>query len=620
MGATAPPRQLHLIETTVDGRYQIIARLASGGMGEVYRAHDPVLDREVAIKILHTKLADDPGFIDRFRREARSAGMLSHPNIVAVHDWGDSGGTYFMVMEFVRGPNLRTLLMRDGTLQPAQAAEVVTGVLAALEHAHEQGIVHRDIKPENVMVTRKGEVKVADFGLARAFADARISQAPGTVTGTVQYLAPEQIEGDRADPRTDLYATGIVLFELLTGEVPFSGETSVAIAYKHLRERVPPPSRLNPMVPPVLDRVVLGATHRDRDKRVAEARTMRAELDRAQAELPPAAPLSELAASIPPVDALPPDRAATVTIPRTLSPKSRRRQRLRRIWTFVSLLVVVGVLGWAVWTYLIPHMTSVPRVTGMQEDQAERLVEARGLTFDVERREFSSTAELGSVLRQSVRPGAEVEEGSVLSVVVSKGPEFVPVPSVTGIPLPQAKARIKEARLEVGEVRRVFHDTVREGVVISQDPSQGQLEAGEAIELEVSKGKEPVTVPDVVDLEADTAGDLLTGAGLKVSVDDEFSATVPEGSIISQSPAADEVVPAGTTVTIVVSRGPKQFAMPDVVGKTRAVAVAQLESLDLRVEIKNVPNGPKDKVVGQTPRGGMTVEQGQTVTLYVGGG
>src|ERR671919_2587184 len=254
-----------MIETTVDGRYQIVARIASGGMGDVYRAHDPVLDREVAIKILHTKLADDPGFIDRFRREARSAGMLTHPNIVAVHDWGEYGGTYFMVMEFVRGTNLRTLLMRDGTLMPAHAGEVVHGVLAALEHAHEQGIVHRDIKPENLMLTPKGVVKVADFGLARAFADARISQAPGTVTGTVQYLAPEQIEGQPADPRTDLYATGIVLYELLTGEVPFTGETSVAIAYRHLRDRVPPPSTSNPMVPASLDRVVLRATERDRE-------------------------------------------------------------------------------------------------------------------------------------------------------------------------------------------------------------------------------------------------------------------------------------------------------------------------------------------------------------------
>ena len=614
MGAIAPPM---MIETTVDGRYQIIARIASGGMGEVYRAHDPVLDREVAIKILHSKLADDPGFIDRFRREARSAGMLSHPNIVAVHDWGDSGGTYFMVMEFVRGPNLRTLLMRDGVLQPAQAVEVAAGVLSALEHAHEQGIVHRDIKPENVMVTPKGAVKVADFGLARAFADARISQAPGTVTGTVQYLAPEQIEGERADPRTDLYATGVVLFELLTGQVPFTGETSVSIAYKHLRERVPPPSRLNPLVPPSLDRVVLGATERDRDRRIGEARTMRLELERARDELPFAPPLSELATSVPPVDELPSDRAATVTIPRTLSPKARRRQRLRRTWTVTSLLVVLAVLGWAVWTYLIPHMTTVPNLEGRAVETAQQLVERRGLEFEIARRAFSSTVDPGEIISQSVDPGSELEEGSVISVVVSKGPDLVEVPSVTGIPLAKAKQRIRDARLEVGEVTKDFDEAVEAGVVLDQNPSGGELEVGEAVSLTVSKGQEPIRVPDVGGQSEDGAASTLGTLGLKVGVTEEFSATVEEGFVIGQSPAPGSTLHEGDTVTIVVSKGPKQFAMPDVVGKTRAEAVAQLEGLGLIVREVEVPHSAGDQVVSQKPDPGTTVEQGQQVTVYV---
>jgi eukaryotic-like serine/threonine-protein kinase len=609
-----------MIETTVDGRYQIVARIASGGMGDVYRAHDPVLDREVAIKILHPKLADDAGFIDRFRREARSAGMLSHPNIVAVHDWGETAGTYFMVMEFIRGPNLRAFLMRDGVLQPAQAAEVVSGVLAALEHAHEQGIVHRDIKPENVMVTRNGVPKVADFGLARAFADARVSQAPGTVTGTVQYLAPEQIEGERADPRTDLYATGIVLFELLTGQIPFTGETSVAIAYKHLRERVPPPSRLNPMVPPSLDRVVLGATERDRDRRTPDARTMRADVDRASAELPPAAPLPELAASIPAVDDIPPDRATTVTIPRTLSPKARRRQRFRRLWTVTSLLVVLAVLGWAVWTYLIPHIATVPEVTGRPVEQAERIAEARGFDFRIVRNAFSTEVDSGDVISQNLRAGSEAEQGSVLSVVVSKGPELVDVPPVSGLPLQRAREAIREVRLKVGQVRKVYDNQVPAGVVIEQNPATGQLEVHEPVDLTVSRGKEPVDVPNVVGLSEGEAGSLLTGADLQVSVTEEFSGTVPEGDVISQSPDGDEVVPVGSTVTIVVSKGPRKFPMPDVVGKSEAEGIAQLEGLDLVVDVVEVPNGPRDKVVGQQPDQGTTVKQGQTVTIYVGGG
>jgi eukaryotic-like serine/threonine-protein kinase len=606
-----------VIETTVDGRYQIVARIASGGMGEVYRAHDPVLDREVAIKILHTKLADDAGFIDRFRREARSAGMLSHPNIVAVHDWGETAGTYFMVMEFIRGPNLRTFLMRDGVLQPAQAAEVVSGVLAALEHAHEQGIVHRDIKPENVMVTRDGVVKVADFGLARAFADARVSQAPGTVTGTVQYLAPEQIEGERADPRTDLYATGIVLFELLTGQIPFTGETSVAIAYKHLRDRVPPPSRLNPMVPTALDRVVLGATDRDRDRRTPDARTMRAELDRAAAELPPAPPLQELASSVAAVDDVPPDRASTVTIPRTLSPKARRRQRFRRLWTVLSVLVVLGVAAWAVWSYVVPHTAIVPRLEGRPVEQAQRVAVARGFDFDISRREFSNV-EPGLVISQSVRAGQEAEEGSVLSVVVSKGPEFVDVPSVVGLPRSRAEDEIRDARLTVGSVDKVYDNQAPKGTVIEQNPTEGQLEVDEPVDLTVSLGREPVEVPPVEGRTEGEAGSVLTSVGLRVSVDEDHSPTVEEGHVISQSPEAGTVLRVGDTVTIVISLGPRRFPMPDVVGMTEAQATARLEALNLLLDTVDLPSGGS-KVVGQRPPPGTTVEEGQRVTIFLGG-
>jgi serine/threonine protein kinase/beta-lactam-binding protein with PASTA domain len=607
-----------VIETTVDGRYQIVARIASGGMGEVYRAHDPVLDREVAIKILHTKLADDAGFIDRFRREARSAGMLSHPNIVAVHDWGETAGTYFMVMEFIRGPNLRTFLMRDGVLQPAQAAEVVSGVLAALEHAHEQGIVHRDIKPENVMVTRSGVVKVADFGLARAFADARVSQAPGTVTGTVQYLAPEQIEGERADPRTDLYATGIVLFELLTGQIPFTGETSLAIAYKHLRDRVPPPSRLNPMVPPALDRVVVGATDRDRDRRTPDARTMRAEVDRAAAELPPAPPLTELASSVAAVDDVPPDRASTVTIPRTLSPKARRRQRFRRVWAVLSVLVVLAAAGWAVWTYVVPHMAIVPRLEGRPVEQAQRVAVARGFDFEISRNTFSSTVDPGQVVSQSLPSGREVEEGSVLSVVVSKGPEFIDVPSVVGLPLGRAREEIQDARLTVGNVEKVFDNEVPKGEVIEQNPAGGQLEVDEAVDLTVSQGREPVDVPPVEGLPEGEAGSILTGADLRVSVDEDHSATVEEGNVISQSPQAGTVLRVGDTVTIVISLGPRRFPMPDVVGMTEAQATDRLEGLNLRVDAIDLPSGG-NSVVGQRPEPGTTIEEGDKVTIFIGG-
>jgi beta-lactam-binding protein with PASTA domain len=543
--------------------------------------------------------------------------VLSHPNIVAVHDWGETQDTYFMVMEFVRGSNVRALLMKEGALAPAHAVEIVGGVLSALEHAHEHGIVHRDIKPENIMVTPKGVVKVADFGLARAFADSRISQAPGTVTGTVQYLAPEQIEGRPADPRTDLYATGVVLYELLTGKVPFTGETSVAIAYRHLRERVPAPSRSNPMAPRSLDRVVLSATNRDRDRRTAEARVMRAELNAAAEELPPAPPLAEVASSVTPADETPADRLSTVTIPRTISPKQRRRQRLRRLWTILSLLVVLGVASWAVWTYAIPHRTRVPNVEGDRLAAAQREAQRAGLELVVARETFSSEVPAGRVISQNLEPGSQAEQGDRLTVVLSQGPELVPVPSVEGVPLEEARRRLQSARFDVG-VRREYHDSIPEGRVISQSPQAGSpLEVGEPVALVVSQGKEPVEVPRVVGLSEDDAASSLRAAGLGVRLTEEFSATVPAGRVIGQSPQAFQSVPADSVVTIVVSKGPREFPMPNVTGKTEAEATAQLRSLGLRVQTVQVPGSTGNRVVGQEPEPDTTVKQGQTVKIYL---
>jgi beta-lactam-binding protein with PASTA domain len=606
-----------MIETTVDGRYQIVARIASGGMGEVFRAHDPVLDRDVALKVLHNALAQDAGFIERFRREARSAGMLSHPNIVAVHDWGETGDTYFMIMEFIRGPNLRTVLMKNGPLAPAQGVEVASQVLAALEHAHEQGIVHRDVKPENILITRKGVVKVADFGLARALAAARVSHAPGTVTGTVQYLSPEQIEGEAADARTDLYSVGIVLYELLVGKVPFSGETSLAIAYKHLRERVPPPSGSNPMVPPSLDRVVLSATERDRERRTSDARTMRAELSRAAAELPPAAPLSELVAQVPPAEEVPADRAATVTIPRAESPRSRRRRVFRRMFTTLSMLIVLAALGWAAWAYVIPHRTTAPNVQGKTVEAAQAAAEQAELRLQLAGEAYSADIPAGRVIRQDPGPGAEVDQGTRLSVVISRGPQFVEIPNVRG----QSEARATERLHELGlvvNVEREYHDTVLRFDVIDQNPRGGTtIEVRKTVTLTVSRGKPPVEVPDLVGRTEEEAGALVTGAGLALRVTEEFSDTVPRGSVISQAPKAGTIVRKGDTVSIVLSKGPRTFAMPNVVGMSRDEAVARLEGLGLVVREIQLPSTTGDRVVYTKPKAGTTVQSGEEVRIYL---
>jgi serine/threonine-protein kinase len=606
-----------MIETSIDGRYQILARIAAGGMGEVFRAHDPVLDREVALKMLHVSLADDPTFIDRFRREARSAATLSHPNIVAVHDWGATQGTYFMVMEFVRGVNLRAILMKHGALDPANAVSIVSDVLAALEHAHAQGIVHRDIKPENIMVRASdGAVKVADFGLARAFADSRVSQAPGTVTGTVQYLAPEQIEGMPADPRTDLYATGTVLYELLTGEVPFTGETSMAIAWRHLRERVPPPSRANPGVPVSLDRVVLNSTERDRDRRTADAAAMRADLQRADAELAPATPIAELASAVTPADEVPADRLSTVTIPRTLSPKERRKQRLSRAFRFISLLAVLGLLGWATWTFVIPHPTTVPDMLGDPLATAEAEAEEAGLDL-VLQQEFNSDVPNGAVISQSMAPGTEAERGDSLTVVLSQGPELAAVPEVEGLTREVAIARLDNARFEYRIVRE-YHQTVPADRVIGQSPERAtELEVGKQVRLTVSRGPEPVDLPSLAGQTEAEARASLKNLNLALGgVIREFSATVIAGEVIRTEPPAGQTVDQESEVALVVSKGPRSFPMPDVKGQPTAEARALLEGQDLVVRVITLPDTSGSTVVGQRPAAGTTVKQGDTVTLY----
>ncbi|HVM11919.1 MAG TPA: Stk1 family PASTA domain-containing Ser/Thr kinase [Actinomycetota bacterium] len=607
-----------MIETTVDGRYQIVARIAAGGMGEVFRARDPVLDRDVALKLLHATLAGDTAFIDRFRREARASAMLNHPNIVHVHDWGQAGDTYFMVMEFVRGPNLRTVLSQHGPLQPAQAVEVLQQVLAALEHAHAQGIVHRDVKPENILITTDGLVKVADFGLARALAESRVSTAPGTVTGTVQYLAPEQIQGEVADQRTDLYAAGIALYEVLTGRVPFTGETSVAIAYKHLQERVPAPSAANPMVPPSLDRAVLGATEPDRERRTPDARSMRAALAASLPELPPAPSLAEVVRSVPSGEEAEADRAATVTIPRAESPRKRRRRRFRRVLRWATALALLTTSAWASWTYAIPHI-EVPDLAGMTVDAASTEAEARGLTITVERQVFSPDVPAGEIVSQDPPPGDNARRGATLAIVVSRGPELVEVPKVEGRRLARAEQILAEAKLEV-RVTRDFHDEVERGRVVSQSPAGGAtLEAGETVELVVSRGRPPVEVPDVRGRSTADATALLEAAGLGVRLLEEFSTEVARGRVIRQEPAAGKTVTRGASVTIVVSKGPQRFPMPDVIGMQEEDAVRRLGRLGLEVSVVRLPGSSGDRVVGQNPRRGETVEAGSQVKIYVGG-
>jgi eukaryotic-like serine/threonine-protein kinase len=595
-------------------------------MGEVYRARDAVLERPVAIKVLHRNLAGDAGFIERFRREARAAANLNHQNVVAVHDWGSVDGIYYMVMEYVAGLSIREIMHAEGLLAPAQAADVLEQTLAALQHAHRQGIVHRDVKPENLMVTRDGVVKVADFGLARAFADAQITEA-GNVIGTVQYLAPEQLHGEPADPRTDLYALGVVAFELLTGRLPFTGETPMAIAYQHIHEPMPRPSSANPAVPASLDGWVASVTEKQRELRPESAAEALRDLQ-AEARSLPAAP--SLASLVPEVAVIPEggvvasgaarsDAAETVMIPGRELGRSKR-QRRKGPWALgiVLALFAIGSAAWASWTYLIPHEVDVPTVAGLTVVNAQAQLEDAGLVVRMAAGHHSTKVPEGSVLGVQPAEGTTLERGERVTLVPSLGPPPVPVPNLVGRTLADAKDAIREAHLKVGEVTRAFNERFDADQVVRQSvKADAEAPLGSRIDLVVSKGPTPLPVEKVVGLRQGEAVAVLESQGFVVDVHEEFSDQVTKGAVISQSPAKGADLQPGKTVTIVVSKGPPVFPMPNVVGMERDAAVAQLRSLGLLVEVSIVPGHGGTKVVFQEPASGTTVRAGDLVHVYV---
>jgi eukaryotic-like serine/threonine-protein kinase len=602
---------------TLDGRYHVVDRIAAGGMGEVFRAHDAVLERDVAIKVLHRQLAGDRGFVERFRREARAAASLSYPNIVGVHDWGAVDGIYYMVMEYVRGLSARDVLNAEGVLAPAQAVDVLLQTLLALDHAHRRGIVHRDVKPENIMITREGVVKVADFGLARAYADAQITEA-GTVTGTVQYLAPEQLQGEPADPRTDLYALGIVAFELLTGRLPFTGETPMAIAYKHVNERIPTPSSRNAAVPKVLDGWVASMTEKQRELRPESAAEARRDLLDEATSLPPAPNVGTL---VPDVTVLPSRRspsaaATTVTIARAQFRTQRRRWR--KVLGIVFGLVILATAAWGAWTYVIPHRVDVPSVIGLDVREAQRKLENVGLVARIAQGRHSLRVDGGAVL--DVRPdeGTVVEDGTRVVLVPSAGPPPVRVPNIVGKTLERARELLRGADLGVGDITRAYHAELAEGHVIRQSvDGRDDAPLGSAIDVVVSRGPKPIPVPRVAGRIVEDATALLEDAGFVVARTDAFSDDVARGRVISQDPARGKNLQPGEAVSIVVSLGPEEFELPSFLGLGRDEAIARIHALGLEAQVVPVPGGNGSTVVSQLPPVGENVRAGDTIAIYV---
>jgi len=626
--------QESVVGRVLDGRYRVLSHIADGGMASVYLALDERLDREVAVKIMRHSLTRDETFVSRFRREARSAARLSHPNVVAVFDQGADDGDMFLTMEYVPGRTLREVLSNEGPLTPRAALDLFAPILQALDAAHSAGLIHRDVKPENVILREDGVVKVADFGLARAVTTATTTNASGVLLGTVAYLSPEQVERGIADARSDVYAVGLVLYEMLTGRKAFDGETPIHVAYQHVHGSVPVPSDRVPSVPRELDALVALGTARDPDQRpatagdyLAEVRRSRAVLSTTELDLRPAPPLAVDGSGTATVRPSP-----TTAMPsgdRTDPQKGRRKAaagpaaptRRRRRWPLaavITLLLVLGAGGGAWWTTQGPgSKTVVPAVAQLAQGQALQLLEQSHLRSDVVE-SYDEVVPSGIVISQDQVPGTEVAKLTPVALTVSKGQERHAAPTLVDTPVDAAAATLQATGLQLGTRTDTFSETVPAGTVVTQDPAPGAaLKRNTVVDITVSKGRQPIPVTDVTGKVVDEARRVLGAAGLKVVVGAAVnSETVPNGSVVSQTPPTGTLF-RGDTVTIVASKGPVLVAVPPTVGKQRDQAAAALTAAGFTVAYQELLGGYFGTVRSSDPAEGTMLRKGSTVTLTI---
>jgi serine/threonine-protein kinase len=541
---------------------------------------------------------------------------------VSLYDYGSDGDANFIVMEFIDGKSLGDVIKDEGPLLPERASEIAADVAKALERAHNAGLVHRDVKPNNIMLTSSGQTKVTDFGIVRALgsdAEQQMTQT-GMVIGTAAYLSPEQAQGNAIDARSDVYALGIVLYEMLTGDTPFSGDTPLAIAYKHVREMAEPPSTVNPDVPSELDAVTMKALAKNPDNRYDTAAEMREDLERfLSGQKVTATPL--MAAST----AVAPAAGSTQVLRQTELYPEDEPESNRAVWYVVIALLILGVFGLVAWLVAnnlmqSPEVVRVPKVVGLEEDEAVAELEDSGFEVDVET--GPSERKEGIVFDQDPNPQKRLEEGETVTIFVSTGPEQVEVPEVVGLSIAEARAEIRAAGLKVGEVVPESSETVEEDDVIRQSPEAGsEIDSGDTVDLVVSTGPEAVRVPDVINQPQDSAEAEITAAELQVSVVTAPSDDVDEGLVISQDPAPGTEVEPGDTVEILVSEGPEEREMPDVSGENGDNAEAFLESdygLVVTQEEVTCPGAfPPGTVCDQDPDPGTPVVSGDSATLYV---
>lgn len=595
--------------TTVDQRYRLKEKIGTGGMADVWLADDRELDREVAVKILHDRFAQDKEFVERFRREAQSAAGLQHPNVVSIFDRGEFGDTYFIAMEYVDGPQLKDLV--KGGMSTKDAIDFTRQILNAARFAHRKGIVHRDLKPQNVLIDGEGRARVADFGIARG--ESSDITATGSVMGTAQYLSPEQAQGKETTPRSDIYSIGVILYEALTGRVPFQGDSAVAVALKQVSETPRRPSAINPNVPPALDAVVMRALAKDPEARFKDADAFLKGLD--AAEKAPDQPRPEDTAAFAAVTPAGEQTDVRGEEPEDYEDYEERRGWSRGRWILVALLVA-AVAGLVAFALTRPERVAVPNVIGQEEGTARQLLEDKG--FDADTVSRPSAAPRDTVTEQDPIPGEKVDEGSTVVLTISSGPASVSIPDVQGLSEADATKRLEDAGLMV-DPEFAFSDTIPEGRAIGTDPGAGfSVNTGQTVKLIVSRGSNKVEVPSVIGLQDDQALARLQSAELAGTVVQRDS-DEPAGKVVAQSPSAGKLVRSGSAVTIFVSSG--AISVPNVLGQDRAPAVTALKRAGFVVAIDEQPTTDvtqSNRVLNQFPPGGSRGQRGDTVTISVG--
>jgi len=640
-----------LVGRVLDGRYRVGARVAKGGMATVYQALDMRLDRTVALKVMHDGLGDDAQFTRRFVAEARAAARLSNPNVVAVFDQGDDDGTLFLAMEYVRGRTLRDVIRDEAPLSPARALDLLTPVLSALSAAHDAGIVHRDIKPENVLISDKGAVKVADFGLARAVSASGNTATQGLLMGTVSYLAPELVTEGSADARSDVYSAGILLYEMLTGNKPHSGDTPIQVAYAHVHADVPAPSLEQPSIPPYVDALVQRATARDRDLRPTDARVFSRQVHRVRSALEEGLPDDpELTGDLTvPIQQIRQDsgyddgytrdipqledqpiRHDTIVVPvqhgrptgapaKTSPPvKAPPRRRMRGPIALILILAAAIGIGTAAWYYGIHRYTTTPDLVNMEPAEANAAAANSGLRTSLDNQDYSEDVKVGLIIRTDPKAGDRIRKNGDIGLTVSKGPERYRVPQLVGLQLDAAQQALSPIKLITGQINEQYNETVPQGRVIAISPRfNTEVKPGTAVNFAVSKGKRPITVPDLTGKSYKEANKTLRKLGFAVGRSTQYDEKVAEGNVISQSPNSGTLF-AKDKVSLVVSLGPPLREVPDVKRKTTAEAQKILGDAGFVVRVEKAPfNLGLNIVAAQSPGAGKKVKPGSTIVITV---